>query len=597
MVNQALRALLASGLSVIPTREDKRPAVESWQAFQGRRPTVEESADWAASYGLGVICGPVNGGLFCIDVDSKNAPEGMLLTREFVDLVREQAPDLITSLVVETTPSGGAHFIGRCKTPVRNLKLARTKDHKVLIETRGDGGYFCAAPTPEYKLVQGGLDKIPEVTAEEMEILLDCARAFNQEEKEPARIPRTLSGALTPLDDYDRRTTPEETVQLLESHGWKVVSRKRDAFYLLRPEKTGRGISATFNHVPGRFYVFTTSTVFDSEHVYKPYAVYAMLEHGGNFQAAAKALAALGYGEKKEAKAAPAVEAPELVRRMLALYQGGMRAGVSPGWPNLAKHYQVVKGQLTIITGTPSHGKSELADAIMVNLAIAHKWRFMVFSPENYPVEIHARKIAEKVKGLPMFGPNRFTLSDCVDMGHWVNEHFTFIDGQDEDVDLDAIFERILEEKKVRRVDGFLIDPWNELESARPEKMSETEYIGLCLKRSRIFARKHDLCAWIVAHPTKQYKDKNTGEYPIPTLYDISGSAHWYNKADNGITVHRDLAANLTRIIVQKVKFKYYGKPGEVAMKYDPYSGRYTEMANADHFKPEHNRQTPTGDE
>ena len=143
-----------------------------------------------------------------------------------------------------------------------------------------------------------------------------------------------------------------------------------------------------------------------------------------------------------------------------------------------------------------------------------------------------------------------------------------------------------MEQKYKCPVDGVLIDPWNELESTRPEKTSETDFIGLSLKRSRMFARKNDLWFGIVAHPTKMRKDPKTGDYPIPNLYDISGSAHWYNKADNGFIVHRDFEAKVTRVILQKVKFKYYGHPGEVEMKYDLASGRYSELTAHDHFVP-----------
>jgi len=142
-----------------------------------------------------------------------------------------------------------------------------------------------------------------------------------------------------------------------------------------------------------------------------------------------------------------------------------------------------------------------------------------------------------------------------------------------------------------------LIDPWNELESTRPEKTSETDFIGLCLKRSRMFARKHDVWFGIVAHPTKMRKDPKTGDYPIPTLYDISGSAHWYNKADNGLIIHRDFVNHTTRIIIQKIKFKYYGRPGEVEMKYDVESGRYSELSAHDHFTPPPLSQIPPQEE
>lgn len=599
MVNQALSALLQAGLSVIPTRDDKRPALASWEAFQARKPSPEEMASWAPAHGLGVICGPVSGGVFCIDIDTKHDLRGGVV-KEYADLIREQAPDLLSRLVVERTPSGGFHFLGRCATSIRNLKLAKNEKHQAFIETRGDGGYFCAAPTPGYKLERGRLEAIPEITPEELDILLDCARALNQEPKEPPR-PRSMPTGTTPFDDYDAKTSPEETAALLESHGWKVMARRGQALYLRRPEKTGRAISATLNHIPGRFYVFTTSTLFESEHVYKPYAVYAMLEHAGNFQEAARALYAKGYGERAQAeekpKAAPVVNREALAARIHYLYHNGMKKGVSPGWSGLAKLYTVVKGQLNIVTGIPSHGKSEFTDALMVNLATKEGWNFVVYSPENYPTELHARKLIEKVDGRNFFGADRIPEKLLEMNADWLDKHFTFIEPkEDEEITLDSILETVRERQKVAKVDGVLIDPWNELESTRPEKMTETDFIGLCLKRARMFARKYEVAFWIVAHPTKMRKDQKTGLYPTPTLYDISGSAHWYNKADNGIVVQRDFTTNQTEIIVQKIKFKYYGKTGSILMKYEPASGRYKELETADYFVPPPRQLPPEND-
>lgn len=598
MINHAFTPLLESGLSVIPTREDKRPALNAWQAFQARRPTAAEAKDWAPAHGLGVICGPVSGNVFCIDLDQKNDPTKRLWA-EYSDLVREQAPDLLARLVVESTPSGGFHVIARNAAAPRNVKLAKTKEHAVLIETRGDGGYFCAAPTPGYELKSGRLMAIPEITAEELEILLDCARALNQEEKEAPR-PRSLPQGSTPFDEYDAKTSPEETAALMESHGWKIMSRRGEALYLRRPDKTGPAISATFNRIPGRLYVFTTSTLFESEHVYKPYAVYAMLEHNGDFKAAAAALRAKGYGAQEPTKpaAAPLVNREALAARIQYLYTHGMRKGEYCGWPALSKLYSVVKGQLNIVTGIPSHGKSEFTDALMVNLATKAGWNFVVYSPENYPTELHARKIIEKVSGKNFGGEGRITEQNLTSTTDWVLKHFTFIEPQeDEDVTLDSIFEVVREKQKTGTIDGVLIDPWNELESTRPDKITETDFIGLCLKRIRMFARRHDVAFWVVAHPAKMRKDQKTGEYPIPTLYDISGSANWYNKADNGIVVHRDFTNGQTEIIVQKMKFKYYGKTGSVIMKYDAVSGRYSELTLSDHFTPPPPRQLPPEDE
>ena len=49
------------------------------------------------------------------------------------------------------------------------------------------------------------------------------------------------------------------------------------------------------------------------------------------------------------------------------------------------------------------------------------------------------------------------------------------------------------------------------------------------------FAQRYEVHVWLVAHP-RQLMD---WQGKAPTLYDISGSAHFINKADCGVVVHR----------------------------------------------------------
>jgi twinkle protein len=106
--------------------------------------------------------------------------------------------------------------------------------------------------------------------------------------------------------------------------------------------------------------------------------------------------------------------------------------------------------------------------------------------------------------------------------------------------------------------------------------MTETEFIAQNLMRAKRFAKRADVAFFIVAHPMKLRRDPKRGQYPIPDLYDISGSAHWRNKCDAGIVVWRDENDNHVDIYVKKMRFKAFGKLGTLRMKYDVANGRYT---------------------
>jgi len=128
---------------------------------------------------------------------------------------------------------------------------------------------------------------------------------------------------------------------------------------------------------------------------------------------------------------------------------------------------------------------------------------------------------------------------------------------------------------------GLVIDPYNEIEHRRPPNMTETEYVSQLLGKVKRFAQNHGVHVWIVAHPAKIRREGNS--LPVPTLYDISGSANWANKADLGIVVHRDPETGPTRtdIYIRKVRFKSVGKIGAASLRWDRATGRYAEIAPA----------------
>jgi twinkle protein len=117
------------------------------------------------------------------------------------------------------------------------------------------------------------------------------------------------------------------------------------------------------------------------------------------------------------------------------------------------------------------------------------------------------------------------------------------------------------------------------MEHKRPANQTETEYVSQLLGKVKRFAQVHGVHVWFIAHPAKMQRDGNNA-IPPPTLYDISGSANWANKADIGLVVHRDPTKNplQTDLYVRKVRFKSVGKIGVTTLRYDPLTGRYHEM-------------------
>jgi len=265
---------------------------------------------------------------------------------------------------------------------------------------------------------------------------------------------------------------------------------------------------------------------------------------------------------------------------------GGAVRGLSTGWRNLDAMWRIAKKQLNIVTGIPMSGKSEWLDALMLNTISVHGWKWAVFSPENYPLEFHFQKLAEKVIGKPMFASeyvrNSITHDELNNMLGYLNDKIKPI-GFDEEL---PTLDRLMRMFKVcvyrYKVNGMIIDPYNEV--ARDSAVSETDFVSEFLSRLRNFSRLYDVAVFVVAHPTKLQKKRDsngnaTNDYPVPTPYDISGSAHWRNKADSCIAIHRNQAngGNAVEVHVQKVKNKNLGACGKATLFWNWKNGRFHE--------------------
>lgn len=273
----------------------------------------------------------------------------------------------------------------------------------------------------------------------------------------------------------------------------------------------------------------------------------------------------------------------QLRKEIELLYEQGESRGVSTGWPEVDEYFTVQPGELTVVTGTPGSGKSNWLDALMVNLAREHQWVIPIFSPENQPLRKHASRLMEKFIHEPFrSGPTpRMSAARREEALDWCDFYFPMIYPEDDqDWTLDTILD--IAGQLVRRhgIRGLVIDPWNEIENTRPHGMGESEFVGRELKRLRGFARRNMVATFLVAHPAKMYRNKD-GKYPMPTLYDCSGSANFYNKPDNGIVLHRDKGNPDAPVEAhfQKIRLRETGQIGQVNFKYSKVLADYTPYA------------------
>jgi replicative DNA helicase len=290
---------LKAQLSVIPTKEDKQPALPTWKPYQSER-LKEDEVDGLFSggnvKGLAIICGAISGGLEVIDVDTKYDTTGSLWD-ELKSLIEDNLPELYKSLVIAHTKSGGYHIYYRCSSIAGNLKLSTKLNREVLVETRGEGGYVVAPPTPKYTYIQGDPGNIPTITPEEREILFSISKSFNELEETKVNIPTSTtynSTGLSPWEDYNQRG---DIVGLLESKGWKVVNKQGQRINLKRPGQTDSKTSGNYHTGLKVLRVFSSSTEFNPDKGYNPSQVFNLLECNGENKLTYRRLLELGYGE------------------------------------------------------------------------------------------------------------------------------------------------------------------------------------------------------------------------------------------------------------------------------------------------------------
>lgn len=305
------------GFSTVPVRNDKLPTC-AWKQFQNAIPTAAEHLSLFVNghYGVGVITGQVSGNLEAIDIDVKYDLTGSLMA-DFTAAIKDHSSDLFAKLVIAKTVNNGFHAIYRCSSISGNKKLAQRPATateadegdkvKALIEIRGEGGYIVAAPTPGYSFVKGDLSTVQEITPDERSLLFAIARSFDQmpAKLEDPRDEHASGTSLSPGMDYNQKA---DVPSLLQSRGWTITSRQGDRIYFKRPGVTSSKVSANYHEGLKCLYVFSTSTEFESEKGYSPVAVYAQLEHGGDFKAAFRELYAKGYGERRGVGSEPQSE-------------------------------------------------------------------------------------------------------------------------------------------------------------------------------------------------------------------------------------------------------------------------------------------------
>jgi twinkle protein len=242
------------------------------------------------------------------------------------------------------------------------------------------------------------------------------------------------------------------------------------------------------------------------------------------------------------------------------------------------EHFKLRLGDFSVFTGTPGFGKTSFVNDLLCGISYDNDLPIAWASFEQEPQRDHRRSLRTWFHGQPEHAQDE-QQRKAADV--WIDRlHLFLIPGEDDDASLDWLIDK-MELAAVRHgAKIFVIDPWNELEHDRRRDESETEYIGRAIRLLKRFAKSFQVHVAVIAHPTKSVKDSD-GNYKMPTLYDIAGSANFYNKADLGVIIHR---ASETETIIKVQKSRYHdtiGRPGEVVMQFSKDERKFVEQGRS----------------
>ncbi|HRP30499.1 MAG TPA: bifunctional DNA primase/polymerase [Agriterribacter sp.] len=624
-------------MQFVPVNEHKQPIVKDWQ-------TTTKQHNLKNCVGVGLVCGPPSGNVECIDIDLKYDLTGDLFER-YKRLIHSYNPELLNKLVVQQTRSGGYHLVYRCSSISGNLKLANrhtTKQEKdltfqktyetelaksksdddarriafkasendkvrVLLESRGTGGQFVIAPTNGYKFVYGDLYSISEITPEERDLLINSARQFNEVFEEvvaPKSTTAKKTKGISSFEDYNERG---DVVGLLESHGWKVVGQKGRKTIFLRPGQTTSHSSGNYDHDKKWFSVFTTSTEFDPQHAYLPYAVFAVLECNKNFSEASKKLYDLGFGERDEPKEKEKPASARVIQSRInpdvqdmsmfatpadydvylqQVINGTLQMGLTTGSPELDKYFLFKRGNFVHTNGIDNVGKSEIVWWLLLIAAMYHGMKGIIFSSEN-TLGGFMRRMIQLYWGKPLSGDYAMNSHEYKIAKEFIEKHFLLIKAQEDLYNYKDIINLVKIALRTGEYHHGMIDPYNSLkiDLSGFSKLNTHEYHYEALSELKSFGQQNNF-GWFINHhavtSALRLKDAEKKYQVAPRKEDTEQGGKVANKADDFLTIHRITQHPtdwmITEIHVRKIKDTETGgrpTPIDEPVKFERYKGGY----------------------
>lgn len=243
--------------------------------------------------------------------------------------------------------------------------------------------------------------------------------------------------------------------------------------------------------------------------------------------------------------------------------------------PIFDRFFKSKRQEVTLWTGYGNMGKSTKLKWFLLNRAVLYGEKYALFDPEASPAEESYMEFVEMLAGCDCTpnNPNRPNVELYTKYYDFVSKHFFYVYPEKVKPTLVALKEAFLELIIKYKVDGAVIDPFNQMYHDRGKMSREDHYLEEVLADVNKFAIENDIFFHIVAHPTGN-PERDGIDFKAPDMYKVSGGAMWSNKMHNIIIYHRPKSRSepdnpLYDLIIDKIKKKKItGKTGSFSSQY-----------------------------
>jgi len=261
----------------------------------------------------------------------------------------------------------------------------------------------------------------------------------------------------------------------------------------------------------------------------------------------------------------------------------GTGRGETTYFPAIDNHFRWMRGEVTLMGGHGNYGKTNCLMQLLLIKSVKESKKWAIFCPENSPPIFFYKELIRTYigKSVDNWSPEKMSRDEFNAGMKFVNEHFYFIYPKNSAPTPDYMANKFLELVIKKKIDGCVIDPFNQLENSGSYNRRDDQYIGDILSKFSRFAKDNNVYFIIIAHPKGGFKKLPDGNYECPDVYDLSGGAIWNAKIDNILMYHRPFYQTnkndtTCEFRSQKIKKQMLnGIPGNVTLDYDRNTGRF----------------------